>query len=113
MPFSTGPLPDLSLLLCQFGHSGSEKPRIDPFSSHVDEPVCRIFYLDSVFTSIEIIGLDKHINEHKIVNIFLPFRFNICSGSHSDGSFEYPQYMFRLRNKKIRFSAILLTCIKR
>ena len=41
----------------------------------------------------------------KIVNIFLSFNFNICFGcskepSHWDGSFEYPQHMFWLRNKK-------------
>ena len=40
--------------------------------------------------------------------------FNICFGclneqSHRDGSFEYPQHMFWLRNKKIIFSYTLLT----
>ena len=45
----------------------------------------------------------------KIVNIFLPINFNICFGcskepSHWDGSFKYPQHMFWLRNKKIKFS---------
>ena len=54
------------------------------------------------------IGLDKQKNEHKIVNIFLPISFNICFGcskktSHWDSSFEYPQHMFWLRNKKINF----------
>ena len=44
----------------------------------------------------------------KIVNIFLPINFNICfecskEPSHSDGSFENPQHMFWLRNKKIKF----------
>ena len=33
-----------------------------------------------------ITGLDKHIFERKIVNIFLPVSFNMC--------FEYPQHMF-------------------
>ena len=44
--------------------------------------------------------------ERKIVNNFLPISFNICFWcskelSHWDGSFEYPQLMFWLRNKKI------------
>ena len=42
----------------------------------------------------------------KIVIIFSPFIINIRCGcskepSHCDGSFEYPQHMFWLRNKKI------------
>ena len=45
----------------------------------------------------------------KMKNIFLPISFNICFGwskepSHWDGSFEYPQHMFWLRNKEIKFS---------
>ena len=44
----------------------------------------------------------------KIVIIFLPINLNICFGcskepSQWDGSFEYPQHMFCLRNKKINF----------
>ena len=47
--------------------------------------------------------------QRKIVDIFLPINFNICFGcskelSHCDGSFECPQHMFWLRNKKIKFS---------
>ena len=43
-----------------------------------------------------------------IENIFLHVSFNICFGfskeqPHCDGSFEYPQHMFWLRNKKIIF----------
>ena len=54
------------------------------------------------------IGLDNKIFEREIVNIFLPISFNLCvecskEPSHRDGSFEYPQYMFWLRNKKIIF----------
>ena len=45
-------------------------------------------------------GLDK-LFERKIVNIFLP-SFNICFECSKD-SFEYPQHMFWLRNKKINF----------
>ena len=46
--------------------------------------------------------------QRKIVNIFLSIHFNICFGfskepSQWDGSFEYPQHMFWLRNKKINF----------
>ena len=42
--------------------------------------------------------------EPEIVNIFLSINFNIGFGcskepSHRDGSFEYPQHMFKLRNK--------------
>ena len=44
----------------------------------------------------------------KIVNIFLPISLNICFGcskepSHWGGSFQYPQHMFWLRNKKNYF----------
>ena len=58
-------------------------------------------------------GLDKYV-QRKIVNIFLPIVFSICFGcskelSHSDGSFEYPQHMFWLRNKKMIFCYTLLT----
>ena len=46
---------------------------------------------------------------HKIGNIFLDISLNVCFGclkelSHRDGSFEYLQHMFWLRNKKITFS---------
>ena len=42
------------------------------------------------------------------MNIFLYISFIICFGcskepSHRDGSFEYPQHMFWLRNKKLLF----------
>ena len=42
------------------------------------------------------------------MDISLSSSFNICFGcskepSHWDGSFEYPQHMFWLRNKKINF----------
>ena len=58
--------------------------------------------------TILIIGLDKPNFERKIVNIFIPISLSICFGcskgpSHWDGSFEYPQHMFWLRNKKIIF----------
>ena len=46
--------------------------------------------------------------QSKIVNIFLPILFSICCGcskepSHLDGSFEYPQHMFWMRNKESYF----------
>ena len=52
--------------------------------------------------------------QHKIVMIFLSIISNMffwCSKerSHGDGSFEYPQHMFWLRNKKIIFSYTLLS----
>ena len=54
-------------------------------------------------------GLDKHSFWAWNESIFLPISFKyICFGclkepSHLDGSFEYPQHMFWLRNKKINF----------
>ena len=55
------------------------------------------------------IGPVKQFVKRKIAIIFLSIRFNMCSGcskepSHRDGSFEYPQHMFWLRNKKKYFS---------
>ena len=54
------------------------------------------------------------IFQRKNVNIFLPIILSICFGcskepSHWDGSFEHPQHMFWLRNKKIIFCCTLLT----
>ena len=48
------------------------------------------------------------IFKRKLVNFFLPISFIICFGyskepSHRDGSFEHPQHMFWMRNKKINF----------
>ena len=45
---------------------------------------------------------------HKIVIIFISISLNMCFGyskelSHRDRSFEYPQHMFWLRNKKNNF----------
>ena len=45
---------------------------------------------------------------HTIVINFLFISINMCSGcpketSHGDSSFEYPQYIFWLRNKKNNF----------
>ena len=50
----------------------------------------------------------------KIANIFIPINFSICLGcskepSQRDGSFEYPQHMFCLRNKKMIFLLHTLT----
>ena len=52
------------------------------------------------------------ISEPKIVDILLPIVFNLCFGcskepSHIDGSFEYSQRMFWLRNKKVFFGHTL------
>ena len=50
----------------------------------------------------------KQNNLRKIAIILLSISLNICFGcsnepSDRDGSFEYPQHMFRLRNKKNNF----------
>ena len=63
---------------------------------------------ENVFLTINT-GLDKQRFSAKNVNIFLPTSLNICFGcskepSHLDGSLEYPQHMFWLRNKIIKFS---------
>ena len=46
--------------------------------------------------------------ESKIVIILLPINLNMCLGyskepSNGDGSFEYPQHMFLMRNKENSF----------
>ena len=51
------------------------------------------------------IGQVKQKHQGKIAIIFLSISCNMCFGcskeqSHRDGSFEYPQHMFWLRNKK-------------
>ena len=51
---------------------------------------------------------DKEFYEPKIVMIFLPINLNMCFGcskepSHGDGSLEYPQHMFWMRNKENKF----------
>ena len=59
--------------------------------------------------SLTAVNTQVYINKNfqrKIVNIFFPTAFSICFGcskepSHRDGSFEYHQIMFWLRNKKI------------
>ena len=53
----------------------------------------------------------NEIFELKIVNIFLPVRFNICFGcskelSQWDSSFEYIQHMFWLRDKKVWYTLL-------
>ena len=57
---------------------------------------------------IQCVNKINKIFEGIIVNIFLSISVNICFGcskepSHRDGSFEYPQHMFWLRNKKNDF----------
>ena len=52
------------------------------------------------------IGLDKEFFERNFFYIFLTISFNICfwylkEPSHWDGSFDYPQHMFWMRNKKV------------
>ena len=62
----------------------------------------------AVIAQINGIGLDTEKIERKNVDIFLTISRNVFFGcskepSHRDGSFEYPQHMFPLRNKKINF----------
>ena len=62
-----------------------------------------------------IIGPDKqYFFECKIIIIFLLISLNICfrcskEPSHRDSSFEYPQHMFWLKNKKFNFNYTLLS----
>ena len=53
-------------------------------------------------------GYDKRNLSVKIVIFFKPISFNICPGRtkdvHCDVSFEYPQHMCLLRNKKNNFN---------
>ena len=63
-----------------------------------------------------IIGLVKQKiknKKRKIAIIFLSISLNMCLGcpkelSHQDSSFEYPQHMFWLRNKKNNFQLRIL-----
>ena len=63
----------------------------------------------AVIAQINGIGLDTEKKiECKNVDIFLTISRNVCfecskEPSHRGGSFEYPQHMFWLRNKKINF----------
>ena len=59
-------------------------------------------------------GPVKQKIQRKIVNMSLSIILNMCFGcskelSHRDGSFEYPQHMFWLRNKTLIFSYTLLS----
>ena len=41
--------------------------------------------------------------KRKIVDIFLPMFWVLKKPSHSDGSFEFPQNIFMVRNKRNHF----------
>ena len=63
-------------------------------------------FIEMLQTSIK--GQLSKIFERKIVIIFLSISLNLCFGcskepSHRDGSFEYPQHMFWLKNKNNNF----------
>ena len=69
------------------------------FEQRISQPTSSKFHI--LYVKIE-------TKMSKIVNIFLSISLNIRFGcskepSHRDGSFEYPQHMFWLRNKKINF----------
>ena len=65
------------------------------------------FSPNNLFSSFILYVKINTICGSKSANIFLHIRFNIgfgCSKELSrDGSFEYPQHMFWLRNKKVMF----------
>ena len=46
---------------------------------------------------------DRQGFQHKIAINFLSISLNICFGCSKDVSFEYPQHIFLLRNKKTDF----------
>ena len=58
-----------------------------------------------IYFCLILIEFNKNF-QHTVLSNFLPISFNIwfgCSkglGAHWDGSFEYPQHMFWMRNKK-------------
>ena len=93
---------------------------LDPMSRQTMDrpykcPLCVFssFSTQSKLTSATFIALIHRSTEGKfylrtILIIFLPINLNMCFGcskesSQWDGSFEYPQHMFWLRNKKIDF----------
>ena len=49
------------------------------------------------------------LSSKKNVNIFLPISFNSRFWSHCDGSFEYPQHMFWMRNNIKNIFTLLST----
>ena len=68
----------------------------------------RRFLMVAAFIPASVTGPNKQNFEHKVLNFFLSISFNISLGcskepSHGHGSFEYPQHIFWLRNKKIIF----------
>ena len=68
------------------------------------------WYLPNCSTSLGAFrkGPVKQLFKRKIAVIFLSVSLNMCFGCsketlHQGSSFEYPQHMFWLRNKKINF----------
>ena len=64
-----------------------------------------------MFKVADLVSLNE-IFQRTIVNIFLLINLNMCFGcskelSHWEGSFEYPQHMFWLRNKNNFWYALL------
>ena len=80
---------------------------------HILDPPNGILKINLV-RSLNIIGPVKQFFLNKIAIIFLPINLNMCfdgskEPSHWDGSFEYPQHMFWMRNKEIVFHYTLLS----
>ena len=76
---------------------------IHRFTLFLPSLTCVVLSLICLCNLVAYVGLDKQTFECKIVNIFLLISLTCfrCSKepSHRDGSFEYPQHMFWLRNK--------------
>ena len=94
--------------------------RLEPFSTFILSvwekrelwQDCEYMYACLSFYSS--IDPDRKFCEPKIVIFFLPISLNMCFGclkepSHWDGSFEYPQHMFWMRNKENIFQYALLS----
>ena len=73
------------------------------------------FILTCCSSASPFVQISNNKKLRKIVIVSLPISLNMCFGcskepSHRDGSFEYPQYMFWLRNKKNNFQICTLIC---
>ena len=83
-----------------------------PMALHLINRQCNLCVLDMKYGPGPKVQIRKFY-EPKIVIFFLPINLNMCFGcskvpSHRDGSLEYPQHMFWLRNKKNNFQLCTL-----
>ena len=101
--------------LCQLSYFEYEKSFITSgpgIMSRANSFFCNFSGINQKLRSRRILGFGKYQsigpdkqnkNQRKIVIIFLSISLNMCFGcsnepSHQEGSFEYPQHMFWLRN---------------